>query len=344
VRIALVCPYDLAQPGGVQQQVIELADRLVDLGHDAWAVGPGTGEGWQSVGPSVGVRANSSRAPIAPAPRVIRRVRRVIAGADVVHVHEPLMPMTSLAALSAGFPTVATFHAAAPAWVRSIYRLAGPVVGRWLRRTEITAVSPVAAAAIPAGWGLPTIIPNGIDVGAFHRDAVSRLPHRVAFLGRDEPRKGLDVLLEAWPSVRAAVPDAELEVLGAARSSSIPGVSFRGRVGEPAKHQALASAAVFSAPNLGGESFGIVVAEGMAAGCAVVASDLPAFRAVAGDGADYVAVGDPGALANAIVGLLRDERRRAALAALGRDRSAQFDWASVTQAYLAVYRRATSVS
>ncbi|HEY5685406.1 MAG TPA: glycosyltransferase family 4 protein [Acidimicrobiia bacterium] len=343
MKIALVCPYDLGRPGGVQQQVVELCRRLTEAGHEAWAVAPGVGPGWHSAGRPVVISGNASRVPLALSPAAISRVRKAVAGADVVHVHEPLMPMTSLAALLSAGSVVATFHAAPPNWVRALYRGAAPLLRGRMRGAQLTAVSAVAAAAVPGSWGPVTVVPNGLDTEAYRFEGVARVGRRVAFLGRDEPRKGLDVLLEAWPAVRRAVADAELVVMGASRPLSLPGVVFRGRVDDGAKQEALAECGIFAAPNLGGESFGIVVAEGMAAGCAVVASDLDAFRAVAGEAAEYVPGNDPVALADRIIRLMTDERSRDDLGAAARVRARRFDWSVVVEGYLDVYRRLRSV-
>lgn len=338
MKVAVVCPYDLGRWGGVQQVAIELVDRLQSLDHEAWLVGPGSRPGASSVGSTVGIRANASVAPIALGPSVAPSVRRVVADADVVHIHEPLMPAVSLAALKSDLPRVLTFHADAPSWVGRIYRLLPAGRTRQIRSAVVTAVSPVAAAALPESFGEVEIIPNGIEVDAFAGQ--DRLPYRVTFLGRDEPRKGLGVLLAAWPHIRARIPEAELVVMGGTRQDAPRGVSFMGRVDEATKREVLASSTVHVAPNTGGESFGIVVAEAMAAGAAVVASDIPAFRAVLGGTGIQVAVGDSGALADAVAGLLGDPELASRLGSSGRQRARQFDWSVVVDRYVDAYRRA----
>lgn len=337
MRIGLVCPYDLGRAGGVQQLCRELGDRLGSVGHEAVLVGPGSGDDFASVGRALGIRANRSLVPLCLDPRSVGATRRALEGLDVVHVHEPLIPLVGWAALrSAGVPTVATFHADPPGWARRLYRLAGPALTGRLRRCKLTAVSAVAATAVPAAWGEVTIVPNAVDTGAYHRP-VARRPDRVAFLGRDDPRKGLDVLLAAWPRIRREVASAELVVLGAQRPVAPPGVRFLGPVDEETKRETLASTAVFAAPNLGGESFGIVVIEAMAAGCAVVASDLAAFRPVLEGTGVLVEPGDAPSLATAISGLLSNPERASALGTAGRDRARDYDWSSVVGDYLAVY-------
>ena len=148
------------------------------------------------------------------------------------------------------------------------------------------------------------------------------------FLGRDEPRKGLDVLLEAWPSVLEAVPDAELVVMGAKRD--LPDIEWLGWVDDTTKAEMLNSSAVYVAPNTGGESFGIVLLEAMAAGAAVIASNLDAFTDVGGPAVRYFENGDADALSVEIVQLLRQEEIRSGLAEAGRARIADFDWGPVS--------------
>jgi phosphatidylinositol alpha-mannosyltransferase len=343
VRVAVVCPYDLSAPGGVQDQVVSIVEWLREEGQDAWAVAPGEAGPTEThhVGGIVRVPANRSRAPIALDPRVVRRVRSAIRGADVVHIHEPLMPMVSLAALLAGDqPKVATFHADPAAVVRNVYRGAAGVLRRLLRRASVvTAVSETAAAAA-ARFVTAEIVPNGVDVGSYRAAETERDPATVLFLGRDEPRKGLDVLLQAWPLIRARVPAARAFVVGAERSRGPDGVAYLGRVSDDQKRAELAGAAVLCAPNLGGESFGIVLIEAMAAGCAVVASDLPSFRSVGGDAVVFVEPGDPTALADRVSRLLEDDTARHERVRLGTERVARFDRGRVLDAYLDAYRRA----
>lgn len=350
MRIGVVCPYDIGKPGGVQQLSGELAARLRDRGEEVVFVGagqkwfhddPGLDDVTVTLGRSTSISANESRVPLRLSPVGWRRVREVLAEVDVIHVHEPLAPLVGWMAMSVAKPTVATFHADPPSWVPPVYRYAPWVSGR-LRRSIITAVSPTAAAALPPRWGEPRIVPNAIDADSYRVD-VDRDTRRVAFLGRDEPRKGLSVLLEAWPHVHGLFPDSELVVMGADRHLDMPGVRFTGAVSGEEKRRVLASSGVYVAPNLGGESFGIVVIEAMAAGCAVVASDLPAFVDVTGgEAAVHVPVGDPIALGTGIADLLEDEPKAVALGEAGRDRAERYDWSVVVDQYRQLYAEAIS--
>jgi phosphatidylinositol alpha-mannosyltransferase len=344
VRIGVVCPYDLDAPGGVQQQCIELSDRLAEDGEDVVLIAAGRLEesvGRVGVGGTIKIRANRSTVPLTAAPGAWGRVREALSTVDVAHVHEPLIPLAGWAALWAGVPTVATFHADPPSWVARAYSYA-PFLDRAFRRTVISAVSPVAARAIPDRWGEVTVVPNAIAVDAYDRP-VERKGRQAVFLGRDDPRKGLDILLGVWPMVREAVADAELVVMGASRPDRDDGVTFMGTVTGEEKADTLASSGVYVAPNTGGESFGIVVVEAMAAGCAVVASDLPAFEAVLAGTGRLVPVGDPEALASALIGLLSRPEEARALGTESRIAVRRFDWPPVLDAYRDLYRKASGI-
>ncbi|HSM02429.1 MAG TPA: glycosyltransferase family 4 protein [Acidimicrobiia bacterium] len=340
MKVAIVCPYAFDAPGGVQDQVARLVRWLDEAGHQAWAVAPGEGgpPGTRSVGSFRTLSVNRSRAAVSVDPRAIRRVGEAVADADVVHVHEPFVPMVSLGALIASTPPrVGTFHADPSGAVRTAYKAAAPLLDLAARRLDVvTAVSQVAASAVDRLPGI-RVIPNGLDIEDYRSDPE---PLRVMFLGRDDPRKGLDVLLQAWPLIRHRSPNAVLRVVGAERATGPEGVEFLGRLDDAAKRDELAAAAVLAAPNLGGESFGIVVAEGLASGCAVVASDIPAFRAVAGDAAVYVPPGDPVRLADEIGRLLGDEALLQRMGEQGSRRATLFGRDVVLPAYLATYRDA----
>jgi len=342
MKIAVVCPYDLGRPGGGQELTTHLVAWLVQAGHDATLVGPGTTgpEGAVLLGATTTIPINRSTAPVKLDPRVSGAVREAVEGFDVVHIHEPLAPMVSLGALTVPGPAkIATFHADPPSWVRGLYRYGRPAV-RWALRDVdvVTAVSPVAGSALD-GVVDYRIIPNGIDVARYGNG--DKIEGRVTFLGRDDPRKGLSVMLEAWPQIRDGAPGATLHVIGAERPAT-PGVTFLGRVPDDEKASELAAAVVHGAPNLGGESFGIVVLEAMASGSAVVASSIPAFEHVAGNSGVLVPPGDTGALAGAVIDLLADPDRAQALGHEARQRAAQFDGSRVAAAYIEAYEDAVN--
>lgn len=350
MRIAVVCPYDIGKPGGVQQLSGELASHLRRSGDEVVFVGAGTswfhgGPGLDEItvpaGRAVSIRANESGAPITLSPTHWRSVRRRLAEVDVVHIHEPLVPVVGWMALSVVKPTVATFHADAPGWASTLYQRAPWVTAR-MRESIVTAVSRTAADSLPEKWGEPRIVPNAIDVASYSSSPTGRVTRRVAFLGRDDPRKGLSDLLAAWPEVRRRAPDAELIVMGAERPDDIEGARFVGPVSGAEKRRLLASSQVYVAPNKGGESFGIVLIEAMAAGCAVVATDLPAFQEVTGGAAVHVPVGDVESMAGAISDLLVDEVEAERLSRAGRERASRYDWPVVVARYRELYAEAVS--
>lgn len=350
MRIGLICPYDLGRPGGVQQQVLDIGRLLAADGETVTMIGPGA-EAVRDVSYRVvevgrvrPVRANGSVVPLALGFDIARRIREVAAELDILHVHEPLIPMVGPAALRAGRPVVATFHASPPAWISLAYRVGPPkwLRGRWFKGSVLTAVS-VEAAQGPRSLGLVAVIPNGVDIVSYE-EQVKKVPGRVVFLGRDEPRKGLAVLTGAWPLVTSAHPGAVLTVVGADSPHPDPNpaanVEYVGRVDEAEKRRLLGEASIMVAPNLGGESFGLVIVEAMAARCAVVASDIPAFRAVAGDAAELVPPGSPIHLANAISRLLAEPSAVETLAIAAQSRAREFDWSRVLPQYRACYQQA----
>jgi phosphatidylinositol alpha-mannosyltransferase len=338
VNVALVCPYDLGAHGGVQDQVIRLSRWLGDLGHGTVIIGPGEEgpPGAVLVGSVRVIKANAAATPITLSPRASSRLKKAVEDVDVIHIHEPLMPVVSLAASRISEkPTVGTFHADPPRWARRGYSALSPVVKRVLSKLDVvTTVSPVSRSAIES-FAQTRVIPNGIDTERY--SPTEKTQGRVVFLGRDDARKGLDVLLDAWNIVHAEVPVATLHIMGAERDDPPPGATYLGRVEENQKVAELASSEIFVAPNLGGESFGIIVAEGMAAGNAVVASGIPAFLHVLGDAGVIVAPGDSSGLAQAIISLLGEPSMRAHLAAKAIERVHRFDGEYVAEQYVAAY-------
>ncbi|MFP5021480.1 glycosyltransferase family 4 protein [Pseudonocardia phyllosphaerae] len=360
MRVGMVCPYSLDVPGGVQRHVLDLARALRARGAVVHVLAPATGptattDSVTSTGRALGVPYNGSVARVTFGPVTWRRVRRWLATHefDVLHLHEPTTASVSaLALLAARGPVVATFHTATPR-SRALVAFGGVLRPLMEKVTARIAVSDTARRVqVEHLGGDATEIPNGVDVPAFADGPRLHRPGRtVGFVGRfDEPRKGAAVLLDA---LRRLPPDVRLLVVGpgdarallrAAGPDLAPRVDVLGAVDEPTKAAALRSADVFCAPHRGGESFGMVLTEAMAAGTPVVASDIESFRAVLGDPPAGVLVppGDPGALAAALGRVLGDDRERAALRTAGRARAACFDWPVVADAVLQVYRAATA--
>ncbi|MDQ1748052.1 MAG: phosphatidyl-myo-inositol alpha-mannosyltransferase [Frankiaceae bacterium] len=360
MRVGLVSPYPWDVPGGVVAHVRDLAETLVATGHDVSVITPVDDE--DAVVPPYVVRAgrsvpvpfNGSVSRLAFGPVSATRVARWIREGDfdVLHVHSPeTLSLSLLAVFIARGPIVATFHAANPR-SRVLAMMHSPLQLRLERLSGRIAVSPAARKTIVEHLGADAVlIPNGVHV-ARYADA-SPLPGwpgdggSLAFVGRvDEPRKGLDVLLAAFALLRAERPALRLLVAGPGEYGDLPeGVTALGLVSEADKARVYKSADVFVAPNTGGESFGIVLLEAMAAGTPIVASDLDAFRRVLDDGEGGLAgelarVGDATALAQACAALLDAPDRRAALSERGLRVVGQYDWSVVATEVMHVYETA----
>jgi phosphatidylinositol alpha-mannosyltransferase len=364
MRIGLVCPYQWDVPGGVQYHVRDLAESLRGMGHHVEVLTPAEreeslpAEYFTFAGRTVPIPYNGSMASVQFGPVSASRVRRWLReGAfDVVHVHDPAPPSIGLlVCMIAQGPIVATFHAAS---VRSKWLAAwGPVIRPWLEKISgRIAVSDFARRLqVEHLGGDAVIIPNGVHVDAFASGPT--LPGHtrgvdgptIGFLGRfDEPRKGLPVLLEAMRTVVRRHPGAQLliagrgdadELRGQIRPELRPHVALLGELSEADKAAFLRSVDVYCAPNLLGESFGIVLIEALSAGAPIVASDLDAFARVLDDGAAGVLVprGDAGALGRALSELLAEPARMAELSARGTRVAAAYDWSVVARQVLAVY-------
>lgn len=363
MRIGIVCPYSFDVPGGVQFHVRDLAEHFIGEGHHVEVLAPADEETplpfyVEGTGRAVPIPYNGSVARLAFGPITAAKVSRWLdqGDFDVVHIHEPIAPSLSILALWAvEGPTVATFHtsfvrsramqAAYPVVRSSIEKIHGRIaVSEAARETVITHVG-----------GDAVVIPNGVFVDRF----ASAMPSpewasspgapTVAFLGRiDEPRKGLPQLLGALPSLLRVHPGLRVLVAGfgdvaAARARMAPGtehaVEFLGGIDDLAKARLLSSVDAYVAPHTGGESFGIVLVEAMAAGAPVVASDLAAFLQVLDGGRSGLTfpTGDSEALASVLADLLSDPERGRQLSEAARRHVARYDWPSVAADVMAVY-------
>lgn len=358
MRVGMVCPYSLSVPGGVQGQVLGLARTLRTLGHDVRVLAPCDGPppdaGVTPLGASVPTASNGSVAPIAPDPSAQLRTIRALRDEafDVVHLHEPLCPgPTQTALLFKSAPLVGTFHAAG---TDTPYRYFKPLTTRAARKLDVrVAVSEDARELARRSLGGEYLILfNGVEVEGYRnaRPWPTEGP-TVLFVGRHEPRKGLAVLLEAMaglgPEVRlwVASDGPETEALRAAHGGD-PRIEWLGRISDEEKAARLAGADVFCAPSLHGESFGVVLLEAMAAGTAVVASDLHGYNNVARGGRDALLVppGDVGALAEAIGRVLADPGLAASLVASGAGRADEFSMANLARRYEALYRQVAAAA
>lgn len=351
MRIGLLCPYSVTIPGGVQGQVLALARALRQQGHPTRVLAPADGvppdAGVTPLGVSVPTAANGSVAPVAPDPSAQLRTIRAIRDEDfdVLHLHEPLAPGPNLTALLLdAVPMIGTFHAAGDS---ASYRYAAPILRWGLRRLRHRcAVSPDARELAHRYLGGDyELVFNGIEIERYAQGPVAPTDGpTIFFCGRHEPRKGLALLLEAlqWlpTDVRVWVgsdgPETErLQALHAGDHR----IEWLGRITDEDKMARLRGADVFCAPALMGESFGVVLLEAMAAGTAVVASDLDGYRNVATHGRDALLapVGDAAALAEALSAALSEPDRRAELVEAGRRRAEGFAMERLASLYLERY-------
>ena len=368
MKIGVVCPYAWDIPGGVQNHVRDLAEHMIRLGHEVSVLAPADDEATlpeyvTHAGRAVPVPYNGSVARVNFGFLSAARVRRWLhdGAFDVMHVHEPSSPSLSMLACWAGSgPIVATFHTANP---RSrAMTVAYPILQPTLEKISARiAVSEYARRTLVEHLGGDAVvIPNGVDVGFYERaepkpewQTQPGQGGTLAFIGRLEERKGLPTLLRAFPEIAAARPGVRLLVLGggdieeaaALLPDSVRGqVEFLGRLSDVDKARLLSSVDVYVAPNLGGESFGIILVEAMSAGAPVLASDLDAFGLVLEGGAvgRMFPVGDAHALAKDAIDLLGDADERARLSQAASLAVRRYDWSVVAADLLAVYEMVTT--
>ena len=349
----MICPYSLAVWGGVQSQVLGLSRSLRAKGVTTQVLAPCDGpppEPWVTpLGNSIPYAQNGSFAPLAPDPAAQLRVLAAIWDErfDLLHLHEPLAPgPTMTAVMVKPVPLIGTFHAsgsiAAYRWARfGVRRLAS-------RLDRRVAVSPEAAGMAKRYLeGTYDVLFNGIEIERFSaRQPSVKTGPTVFFIGRHEPRKGLSVLLEAFQKLPA---DVTLWVGGHGPATEElrrqyqydSRIHWLGPITDDEKWSRLKAADVFCVPSLGGESFGVVLLEGMAAGTAVVASDLPAYRVVAEDGrnADLFITGDPDSLAKSLLTSLNGDRFVVDRIERARDRADDYSMNRLADAYIARYQQ-----
>ena len=362
MKIALACPYAWGDPGGVQVHVRELASHLLDDDHQVLVLAPvrrAPAEPWVTgIGRPIDIRYNRSNAPIDPRPWSCRPVRDALRSfaPDVVHVHEPFAPSTSMwATFVSSVPLVATFHSGAER--ARLYDLAAPILRRVARRIVVRiAVSRTAerSAAARVG-GAFEIVPNGTDVGRFLRAEPADLGpgEKLLFVGRLDERKGFRTAVAAFARLARERPDVQLIVVGDGPERDAVGtvpaaIRSRVRMLGAVPHADLpsihAACDLYLGPSIGGESFGIVLVEAMAAGLPIVASDIAGYDEVVQDGVQGTLVppGDPRAVAEAVAEILDDPVTAARMGAAGRERSRTFDWHVVAARIEELYDRAVA--
>ena len=361
-RIGIVCPYGWDTPGGVQAHIADLATYLISQGHYVSVLAPTSDEEnlpdyVVSAGKPISIPYNGAVARILFGPIAFARVRNWIGQGefDLLHLHEPAIPSIALlACFAAEGPLVGTFHASAKRQ-KAIFAI-GPILEPVIEKlTARIAVSEAARETLTEHLETDAVVvPNGIYA---RRLALGKLNDQwsgnsIGFIGRfQEPRKGLMVLVEALPAIIREIPDVRVVVAGPGDSVEfLEGVpqhlrsrfSFLGRISEEEKADFLHSIGVYVAPNTGGESFGIILAEALAAGAAVVASDIPAFQALLGNGqyGELFVSEDSASLAQSISTLLKDSARRNQLKSDGKVYAQYFDWDEVATRIYDVYEMA----
>jgi phosphatidylinositol alpha-mannosyltransferase len=360
MRIGMVCPYSFDVPGGVQSHVLQLAGVMRTRGHDVSVLAPSSPhvdlpDYVVSGGKAVPIPYNGSVARLRFGPATHRKVKKwIVEGEfDVLHLHEPNAPSLSMLALMiAEGPIVATFHTS------TTKSLTLSVFQSILRPWHEKIVGRIAVSDLARRWQMEALgsdaveIPNGVDVASIAEapllDGYPRPGKSVLFLGRfDEPRKGMAVLLAGLPQLVAHHPDIEILIVGrgdedelSSEAGELAGhLRFLGQADDAVKASALRSADVYCAPNTGGESFGIVLVEAMAAGTPVVASDLDAFRRVLLDGAAgcLVPVDDSAHLAQALIDVLGDDAAAGRYVKTATEAVQRYDWSVVARQIMRVY-------
>ena len=359
LKIGIVCPYSWDTPGGVQNHIRDLAEFLIQAGHQVSVLAPAIDEEKLpdyvvNAGKPISIPYNGAVARVLFGPVAFSRVRQWISNGDfdLLHLHEPAIPSISLLACwAAEGPMVGTFHAAAKR--QKIIFAIGPILEPAIEKLSARiAVSEAARLTLTDHLDTDAIvIPNGIYASRYHNGIPDKKwqGNTIGFIGRfEEPRKGLSVLLEALPVIARFAPDVKVFVAGPGDSTDVEKsidpqlrhrFEFLGKISEQEKANFMSSVSIYVAPNTGGESFGIILAEALAGGACVVASDIPAFEDLLGHG-QFGALfksEDSTDLAKVIIDLLRDDNKRSELATLGRSRGQSFDWEIIAEQILSVY-------
>ena len=362
LRIGLVCPYGWDTPGGVQNHVWDLAEYLISKGHFVSVLAPVINEDAipdyvTSAGKPISIPYNGAVARILFGPIAFARVKSWISDGefDLLHLHEPAIPSISLLACwAAEGPLVGTFHAAAKRQ-KAIFAI-GPILEPVIEKlTARIAVSEAARLTLTEHLETDAVvIPNGIYADRY-RDGRVRAAwsgNTLGFIGRfEEPRKGLAILLEALPIIARFAPDVRVLVAGPGDSKEVQEqidpqlrhrFEFLGKISEQDKADFLSSVSLYIAPNTGGESFGIILAEALAGGAAVVASDIPAFDSLLGGGKYGALFSSENSqeLAKVVIDLLRDNKKRSEQAARGKEYAQKFDWDVVAEDIFSIYEMA----
>ena len=353
LRVAMVSPYSVSVPGGVQAQVMGLARELRRIGHEVRVLAPCDGPPPEPfvtpLGQSLPTSANGSIAPLAPDPSAALRTIRALndEAFDVIHLHEPIVPGPTVTSLLLRLaPTVGTFHAAGDS---SSYRVLNKTA-RWAANHLSARVAVSEAARELASRYLDgdyQVLFNGIETSRYLKpDAQRETQPTIFFCGRFEPRKGLEVLLGAMKylprdfALWIAADGPGIDEMHRLYESDTR-ISWLGRITETDKLDRLSRCSVFCAPSLRGESFGIVLLEAMAAAAPLVTTDIDGYRNVATHemNALLVAPGDEGQLAKSLTRIVNDTNLSQRLVAGGLKRAEDFSMQRLAKEYVLIYER-----
>ncbi len=373
MRIALVSPYSWTYPGGVTRHIEALADQFAAAGHEPRIITPFDPDDRLSVrlhrgvrpqprvqaanivslGRTIGLRANGAVSNVALQPSAAATLRRELREGDydVVHIHEPIVPLSSWDAVAFnGLPLVGTFHTySTNRLTNNLGNLAG--ASRRFNRLQVRIAVSRAAAWTGERFfgGHYRVIPNGVVVPEGIERAAAAMPTdehplRLVFVGQAVERKGLPVVLRALEALREHVPFT-LDVIGVEQAQletmmvDLRGVTALGKIDDAQKTAVLGAADLLVAPSLGGESFGMVLTEAFAVGTPVVASDIPGYDDVVRDGVDGVLFdrADASALAQTLLDLAYDPQRRDAMSSAARENVRRYAWPLVAEEVLGAY-------
>jgi phosphatidylinositol alpha-mannosyltransferase len=366
MKIALVSPYDWGVPGGVNRHVFNLSQHFIRRSHEVTVVAPASKRSADEpaylhvIGHSaIGLPASGSVANVSLSYNLSSRVKALLAREqfDVVHMHEPFMPLLPFQFVRFSQATnIATFHAARDTGSR-IYAYTRFIIQPWWERIHGKIAHSQAALDLVGKYFEDdyTIIPSGIDYAHFAQE-VPPIPElmdtkrNIVFVGRQEQRKGLPYLIEAYAKLKAVMPETRLIIVGPdggirpacekyIEDNNVQDVVFTDFVSYEDLPRYYRSGDVFCAPNTGHESLGLVLLEAMASGVPIVASRIPGFEAVLKDGEQGLLVPprDSDALCEALKRMLSDAGMREAMALAASKHARDFSWDEVSSRVLAFY-------
>jgi len=370
MKIALVSPYDFAFPGGVTHHITNLEHQFTLMGHDVRIIAPASaqinnaGGRFIRIGTPRPVPTSGSIARVTLSPMLSNHVKEVLADEkfDVIHLHEPLIPMLCTTVLRfSRTVNVGTFHAYGS---KPSYRWTQPFLKYFLKKWFRKLNGRIAVSSLALFYankhfpGQYDVIPNGVDVENFHPDVLPIDELRddklnILFVSRLEKRKGAGYLLKAYEKVKQEIPDSRLIIVGPGVrlrhkyekmvvSHNLKDVIFVGAVPEEEKPRYFRTADVFCAPSTGQESQGVILLEAMAVGKPIVASNIDGYASVLTDQAEAMLVPpkDVNRLADSLIKVLSDSSLRERMGQCALAKVGMYSWKNVAQQVLDYYNKA----